>query len=481
MIWNRPLGACWALVFLLALLGSSQEPRAESPTRTVGRFTRYDIATHGDMLLTQLVGPSTRGDVDEWVKTLLGTLPGQVGDWVNPYFDARTMANVITEAFPVEGQPALAPVDRIVADCARTLGIDKPKVYVRNNPLTRIYALQAGGRDHLILTSGLLTLFEERPEELKFVIGRELGHLKCGHDALKRKSYAVISVVQGINVGLVPDRFQNVLPTLTLGRLFSWCREAEFSADRAGLLCCNEPRSAYDAIMRLQHGLRASSPWIDPEAKEFDPQAVIRQFRDWQYQPFVQFILYVKEQPLDHPYYQERLASLKSWVDAGAYRGLRDRAIGDLPDVMIEVTKIRAFELAREGATVDPYVIISDGVRQVLRTRHASSVRDAEWKGFRSNDPGVDQPRSFRDGQPLFFEVWDANYVSDSFLGGFVIFPDGRDQRPGDGGEREVEYTAKIQWDWREAQSVSRPGHSRVWVKFTQRATAGESGVAKEK
>ena len=193
---------------------------------------------------------------------------------------------------------------------------------------------------------------------------------------------------------MVPDRYQNVLPLLALGRLLTWCRESEFSADRAGLLCCGEPKVAYEAIMRLQHGLRADSPWIDPDAKGFDPQAVIRSFQDWQYQPFVKFILYIKQQPLEHPYYQERLAMLKVWADTGAYRAILDRrestpAKGQL----IEVVKIQAFELAGEGQTVDPYVIVTDGDRQVLATRYASAVREAEWSGFKSTDAGVDQPR----------------------------------------------------------------------------------------
>ena len=257
------------------------------------------------------------GDIEQWSKQLLSGLPGQVGDWVTQFIDATKMANIITQAFPVEGQPALKPVDDLVAECARTLGVDKPAVYVRNSPQTLIYTVQAGGQYHLVITSALLNLFEKRPGELKFVVGRELGHIKCGHPELKRKAYAVLSAIQGINTAVVPDRYQDVLPLLALGRLLTWCRESEFSADRAGLLCCGEPKVAYEAIMRLQHGLRADSPWIDPDAKGFDPQAVIRSFQDWQYQPFVKFILYIKQQPLEHPYYQERLAMLKVWADTG--------------------------------------------------------------------------------------------------------------------------------------------------------------------
>ncbi len=235
------------------------------------RVTRYDIATQKDLLFSHLVAPSMVGDVEQWSKQLLNGLPGQVGDWVTQFIDATRMANVISEAFPIEGQHALKPVDDLIAECASTLGVDKSAVYLRNSPQTRIYAVMAGGRHHLVITSALLSLFDGRAAELKFVVGRELGHIKCGHPELKRKSYAVLSVIQGINTAVIPDRYQDVLPLLALGRLLTWCRESEFSADRAGLLCCGEPKVAYEAIMRLQHGLRADSPWIKFDLKEFDP------------------------------------------------------------------------------------------------------------------------------------------------------------------------------------------------------------------
>jgi hypothetical protein len=265
---------------------------------------------------------------------------------------------------------------------------------------------------------------------------------------------------------------------LALGRLFTWCREAEFSADRAGLICCGDPKVAYQAIMRLQHGLRADSPWIDPAARDFDAQAIIRGFEDWQYRPFARFVLYMKRQPLGHPYYQERLAALRSWVDFGAYRAVLDRP-GDTADRLIEVVLIRAFELAAEGDSVDPYVIVTDGDSQVLRTNYASAVREAEWTGFRSSDKGVDQPRGSRDGQPLFFEVWDKNYFGDTLVGGFVVYPAAGDAVADAAGERRAEYTAKILWDWKEPRAVARPGHATVVVRFSDRVVP-DGGAVKE-
>jgi hypothetical protein len=52
-------------------------------------------------------------------------LSGHLGDWVERFFDARTLSTLNKKAFPVEGERALAPVDRLVADRARSLR-DRP-------------------------------------------------------------------------------------------------------------------------------------------------------------------------------------------------------------------------------------------------------------------------------------------------------------------------------------------------------------------
>jgi Zn-dependent protease with chaperone function len=140
-----------------------------------------------------------------------------------------------------------------------------------------------------VLTSGLLNLYAGRPEELRFVVGHELGHDLCGHLELGTRAFGVLAAVRAIDLAAVPDRLQGALPTLGLGRVYTWCRESEVSADRAGLLCCGGPKAAYQAVMRLQHGLSPDSPWVDPEAPDFDAEKLIQGFRQWQYQPLERF------------------------------------------------------------------------------------------------------------------------------------------------------------------------------------------------
>ena len=161
-----------------------------------------------------------KGEVADW--PILKGLGGQVGDWVDQAVSARQVASLIIESFPIEGQPGARANPRVVADCARTLGLDEPEVHVRNSPFTQAYTSRAFGRDHLVLTSGLLNLFAARPEELKFVVG----HVKCGHAELRNNAIGLLAAVQAIDLAIVPDRFQSALPTLGLARLYAWCRES---------------------------------------------------------------------------------------------------------------------------------------------------------------------------------------------------------------------------------------------------------------
>ena len=185
----------------------------------------------------------------------------------------------------------------------------------------------------------------------------------------------------------------------------------------------------------------------------------------------------MKEQPLDHPYYQERLAALTAWAETGAYREILGRRVEPSAGQLIEVTAIRAYGLAPDGQSADPYVVATDGERPLLRTRYAAAVRDAQWRGFGPAGPRVDQPRAFRDGQPLYFEVWDADYGDDALIGGFVIYPRGPDARPDEDGDRLAEYTAPIRWDWRDPRPVARPGHAWVRVRFTRRPGGADEAV----
>ena len=347
-------------------------------------------------------------------------------------------------------------------DCCTILHVDPPEVYVRNHPFPQAYVQRVNKSNFLVLTSSLLKLYEGKPGELRFVIGHELGHLKCDHLKLRDASYGLFSAVQAVDLAVVPDEFQVVLPTLALGRVFSWARESEISADRAGLLCCQDPQVAYNALARLLSGIGADSKWVDPTESDFDAEKIIKNYRQWENEPLVDFVLRIKKASSQHPFIPQRLAALKMWEKGGAYRAIlgRTKSQADAADQLAVITTIKAAGLAPSGEKIDAYVIAYDGDRKLLTTPKVKNCHAATWSK-------INVVHRCANGRPIFFEIWDSNLFADTLVGGFVIFAVNPKT---DGGKGSATYTVNIVWDWKERMGQTRSGLVQVTVEFTKRA-----------
>ena len=117
----------------IAIVAPAPALRAGDPGAAAAEFTRYDIATEKDLLLSHLVAPAIVATSSNGRKQLLNGLPGQVGDWVTQFIDATKMANIVAQAFPVEGQPALKAHGRPGRGVCPHSGVDKTAVYVRTH------------------------------------------------------------------------------------------------------------------------------------------------------------------------------------------------------------------------------------------------------------------------------------------------------------------------------------------------------------
>lgn len=142
-----------------------------------------------------------------------------------------------------------------VSRCRDILGLDRAvEVYVRPNPMLQASAIQSpAGPLMVVLSSRLLEVFSA--EELCFVIGHELGHMVYDHFGLPMPLTASIEDYAGAIVSR-----KNAL------RLYSWCRAAELSADRAGLVCARDPAAAASGFFKLASGLASPRIQIDLSA-----------------------------------------------------------------------------------------------------------------------------------------------------------------------------------------------------------------------
>jgi Zn-dependent protease with chaperone function/uncharacterized tellurite resistance protein B-like protein len=139
--------------------------------------------------------------------------------------------------------------------CRETLNYDWPvEIFVRPEPVFNAYCMKnASGPVVIVLSSRLVEAFS--PSELAFVIGHELGHATFDHFGIPMPLTATVEDMAGTMVSR-PTALQ----------LYLWCRAAEISADRAGLLCARDPEAAATGFFKLASGISSERVRTDLEA-----------------------------------------------------------------------------------------------------------------------------------------------------------------------------------------------------------------------
>ena len=156
--------------------------------------------------------------------------------------------------------PRMAPeVAEALQTCKEAIGFDHPvEIYVRPEPMFNAFCLHnPAGPVIICLASRLLEVFTA--EELQFVIGHELGHAAYQHFKIPMPYTAMIEDFAGTMVSHT-----------TALDLYLWCRSAELSADRIGLVCTQDPEAGATSFFKLASGM--ASPRVKTDLEEFARQ-----------------------------------------------------------------------------------------------------------------------------------------------------------------------------------------------------------------
>jgi hypothetical protein len=130
------------------------------------------------------------------------------------------------------------------------------ETFIYNDPKQAASCVTLEKRVFLLISSGLYSNLTER--ELLFVIGHEFGHVVYNHYRIPTR---VILSQKG------------ACDAETALKLMAWSRRAEISADRVGLLCCQEFDAAAKAFIKLSSGL-------NEELADFDLMGYVSQVTD---------------------------------------------------------------------------------------------------------------------------------------------------------------------------------------------------------
>jgi Zn-dependent protease with chaperone function len=129
-------------------------------------------------------------------------------------------------------------VARLIHDCEARLQPGPITVFVAPSRTLNAYTFGLSTPKVVVLYSSLLRVMG--PEELHFIIGHEMGHVRLGHTWLN-------SLIGGM-AGIPSPLFISALLALAFR---GWNRICEYSADRAGLLACGDAEKAISALVKL--------------------------------------------------------------------------------------------------------------------------------------------------------------------------------------------------------------------------------------
>lgn len=200
----------------------------------------------------------------------------------------------------------------MVHEAAETLDIDRlPKIYTQWS--YNINAMTTGYKNDTILTiySGAVDLMTD--PELTYIIGHELGHIKSGHVL-----YHVMAqfITQLISSTVLSGKF---LIPIQLGLAY-WNRMSEFTADRAGLLACQDLDSALSAIMKMAGIPKRYFSTADPHVFLEQANEFMHQYGDT-VNSIIRNISILDD---SHPWTIMRAYELVKWVESGEYQAILD-------------------------------------------------------------------------------------------------------------------------------------------------------------
>jgi len=138
----------------------------------------------------------------------------------------------------LQSTPKLAALTQ---DCLNRLQPGPVEFYVMPQNILNAYTFGFSKPNVVVLYSPMLKVMDA--DELRFVIGHELGHVSLGHTWLNTLLGGMAGVPVSFGAAIV----------LTLAFRW-WNRACEYSADRAGLLACGSLTKSISALAQLAVG-----------------------------------------------------------------------------------------------------------------------------------------------------------------------------------------------------------------------------------
>jgi Zn-dependent protease with chaperone function len=203
-------------------------------------------------------------------------------------------------------------IAKIAAQCAETLHIQVPTVYIVNNPSLNAATYGTNEDSFIMVHSALVDHYSD--EELLTVLGHECGHIHNSH-VVYLTALHYLTHMAGIFVKWA------VQPALIALR--AWSRRAEITSDRAGMLCAKSDVVAQRSLTKLALGSRKLY-------EEFNIDAFLEQYDEGK-----DGMGKYMEVFATHPWLPKRVLAMRVFAESQLYR--KAAGVGDTGLTMTEV------------------------------------------------------------------------------------------------------------------------------------------------
>lgn len=170
-----------------------------------------------------------------------------------------------------------------------------------------------GKKGRIMLTTGAVDVLSK--DELNFMLGHELGHILCGH-----KPYQTL-------LEILYSPFLDAVDTFSIASiikmpLLEWFRISHYSADRVGLLCCQDIKVALSAMIKI-----AGCPLKYHDS--INVESFIKQAEDFERNSSGTLTSLMKDfsvRAVSMPWLVVRAKELLDWYNSGEYQRIIDNA-----------------------------------------------------------------------------------------------------------------------------------------------------------
>lgn len=128
-----------------------------------------------------------------------------------------------------------------LVDACQVLGVKDIPTYSTDWEYAPYHFSNGEKHRRIVMMSGSVDLFTD--EEMMFVLGHELGHMVCGH-----KPYHML--LETFYMPFVNDAAFKAWASIIKLPLMEWYRISDYTADRMGLLCCQDINAAITTMIK---------------------------------------------------------------------------------------------------------------------------------------------------------------------------------------------------------------------------------------